>query len=153
MSGYQNKKAIILLTIFSFLTLAGCSYQETNQKDISYSEKSLLEKFEAEEVSVTFEKRKNQTTNKAWPDSFNCAVVQIIDSDYLSEAIDDEDFFDMEYGKIKKFLRDSAKTINSDNLHLALTVIDTLHAGKNKMGFHSYATKSKSVEPSLVTNN
>ncbi|MCW9706724.1 hypothetical protein [Fodinibius salsisoli] len=112
-------------------------------------ENHFSELYDTEHVSVTFERRKNQTTNEAWPDSFDCAVVQITDSPSLSKVLENDELFDAEYQKIEDFLRDSAETINPHIFGLALTVVDTVYSEANIIDSFS-STKLRSVEPTLV---
>ncbi len=149
MSGFQGAKLNISIIILFCLIIFGCSDVKIEQKKMNNFEKHLSELYDTEHVSVTFERRKNQTTNEAWPDSFDCAVVQIIDSPSLSKVLENDELFDTEYQKIKDFLRDSAETINPQIFSLALTVIDTVYSEANKIDSFS-STKLRSVEPTLV---
>lgn len=156
MLGFQGTKLYFSIILLSCLIIFGCSDAKVEQKEMNNFEKHFSELYDTEHVSVTFERRKNQTENEAWPDSFDCAVVKIIDSDYLGEAIDDEELFRTEYDEIKNFLRDSAQTINPKIFGLALTVIDTIDTDQNESGPLATGiklTKSKSIESSLVLEN
>ena len=79
-------------------------------------------------------------------------VVTIINSDDLSKAIDNEDNFQEEYTTIRKYLRDAVET-NSDNMELALTLIDTIYIENDTTGFYSKGarlTNERKVEPFFV---
>lgn len=153
MSVYQKGKTIASAILLLFLVI-GCSGTESKEKKMNNFEKHFSKLYDTDHVSVTFEKWENESGNEAWPDSFDCAVVEIIDSDYLGETIDDKELFRTEYDKIENFLRDSAQTINPQIFGLALTVIDTFHIEQNKIGPFSSGTKLtkfKSIEPTLIT--
>lgn len=155
MSGSKKVVTFLSTLILISMTFGSCSdhKEKMSKKNMNNFEKHFSELYDTNHVSVTFERRKNQTENEAWPDSFDCAVVKIIDSDYLTKGIDDEELFKTEYDKIKNFLRDSAHTINPQIFGLALTVIDTINTERNESGPLATGiklTKSKSIEPSLV---